>query len=384
MGRRILRFSYRSAAVVLAVIALFELTLRIIYYPSFEYMKLVETDPFRWSRLRAGAIEEIIFQSPSIKDRPPLKEIKVRVNSHHMRSREEYSRSKPGSLFRVVCLGDSITFGWDLAMESTYPYLLEDRLNSQGSTVRAQVMNAGFPSYTSRQGLIWLDRELLSFSPDAVIVQFGFNDAMYYWLRMSGPLRFSPDREVMQGRPGSWQPIEQKLTDPLTELLHMSHAGRIILASFSTLTQDKRAGTFARSRVPSRDFRDNLMEIYRLCRGSGARTILVEPWGTQEKYRAIIRAVASETGCALVSQSSIIEQALNHPGRVLEQERMRPRVQRLRARYGDEFLGSNRLYFFLVDMLHPNEVSNLLLVDRIVDALDIQCQLDKNDGPALE
>ena len=39
-------------------------------------------------------------------------------------TRLEFSRVE-GSFPRLVCLGDSVTFGWNIAYEKSFPYLLE-------------------------------------------------------------------------------------------------------------------------------------------------------------------------------------------------------------------------------------------------------------------
>ena len=62
----------------------------------------------------------------------------------------------------VVCLGDSIT-------HAGYPAELQSLLG-------ANVINAGVPGNTSKQGLARLDKDVLAHKPNVVVVLFGTND----------------------------------------------------------------------------------------------------------------------------------------------------------------------------------------------------------------
>lgn len=83
----------------------------------------------------------------------------------------------PGEL-RVVCLGDSITFGLGLREEDTMPSALE-RVLASAPELRGRkvsVVNAGVPGYSIVQGERLLAR-LAPLEPDVVVVWFGMNDA---------------------------------------------------------------------------------------------------------------------------------------------------------------------------------------------------------------
>lgn len=68
----------------------------------------------------------------------------VRINSLGFRDRE-YSVQKPPGVFRILCLGDSTTFGHWLPVEKTYSKVLEELLNRiwKSSGMRFEVINAG-------------------------------------------------------------------------------------------------------------------------------------------------------------------------------------------------------------------------------------------------
>ena len=89
-------------------------------------------------------------------------------------TRLEFSRVC-SSFPRLVCLGDSVTFGWNIAYEKSFPYLLEKKLKEQYPEV--MVVNSGIGGQTVVDGLDRLDSDVFYFSPQAVIINFGLNDA---------------------------------------------------------------------------------------------------------------------------------------------------------------------------------------------------------------
>lgn len=102
----------------------------------------------------------------------------IRVEGHEARFNAlglrggEVARPKPEGRYRVVCEGGSTTFDLLAANDAeTWPARLGAEL---GST--ADVVNAGFPGWTSVQCLIALGLRDVDLSPDLVIVFSGLND----------------------------------------------------------------------------------------------------------------------------------------------------------------------------------------------------------------
>ena len=75
----------------------------------------------------------------------------------------------------VVCLGDSLTEGYGLAPEQSYPSLLERMLRERGHAVR--VVNAGVSGSTSASAASRLRWQLRS-RPDVVVIALGGNDGL--------------------------------------------------------------------------------------------------------------------------------------------------------------------------------------------------------------
>lgn len=105
--------------------------------------------------------------------RPVPYAFEVRTDGRGFNS-PEFDCARKGDSFRVVTLGDSRTMAEGVPFEATYPRKLEALLRRRGG--RVEVINAGVSGYSSYQGLVTLERELLPCRPDVVTVLFGIND----------------------------------------------------------------------------------------------------------------------------------------------------------------------------------------------------------------
>jgi acyl-CoA thioesterase-1 len=76
---------------------------------------------------------------------------------------------------RIVALGDSLTAGYGLDAEDSFPAVLEAELRKRGHDV--EVVNAGVSGDTTRGGLERLDWAVPE-GTDAVILELGANDAL--------------------------------------------------------------------------------------------------------------------------------------------------------------------------------------------------------------
>ena len=126
---------------------------------------MFEYDPERFWKLRPGVHiddpENTVWQG-------------VVSNSLGYRS-PEFDLLKPPGTIRIVCFGDSSTFGIGAEMEDSWPALLEDQLNDRGEQ-RFQVINAGVPGYTSHQGFLHMRQEVDRLQPDIVFASYANND----------------------------------------------------------------------------------------------------------------------------------------------------------------------------------------------------------------
>ncbi len=79
------------------------------------------------------------------------------------------------SSFQILALGDSLTAGYDLKAEDSFPAQLEKALRAEGLLVT--VVNSGVSGDTSAGGLARLEWALVD-RPKAAIVELGANDGL--------------------------------------------------------------------------------------------------------------------------------------------------------------------------------------------------------------
>lgn len=82
------------------------------------------------------------------------------------------SRSRP----KIIALGDSLTAGFGLAENESYPYLLQKRLNDGGYVY--EVIDAGVSGDTSLGGLERADWVLGQENAEILILELGANDLL--------------------------------------------------------------------------------------------------------------------------------------------------------------------------------------------------------------
>lgn len=96
------------------------------------------------------------------------------TNAAGFRDRE-YPRAKPDGVYRIAAIGDSVTFGWDQALDETYPKLLEAGLAAAGMA-NVEVLNFGIGGYNSLQEIELIRARALAFEPDLLLLAYVMND----------------------------------------------------------------------------------------------------------------------------------------------------------------------------------------------------------------
>jgi len=76
----------------------------------------------------------------------------------------------------LVCFGDSVTFGWNLKYEESYPFLLKQKIDDDFKD--ALVINSGIGGDTVLDALNRVDDDVIDYNPEIVFSSFGLNDGM--------------------------------------------------------------------------------------------------------------------------------------------------------------------------------------------------------------
>lgn len=105
--------------------------------------------------------------------------VNVKTESHGLRDHKERTYEKAPGTYRIMVLGDSITFGWGASYEKTFSRLLEKSLNANpplpGRTF--EVLNTGVGNSNTSMEVEYYKTEGVKFNPDLVIMAWFINDA---------------------------------------------------------------------------------------------------------------------------------------------------------------------------------------------------------------
>jgi lysophospholipase L1-like esterase len=100
------------------------------------------------------------------------------TNSYGFREDKEIPNYRLDDEYRILCVGDSSTFGLSVDQAQTYPAQLQSILNARNSGGRKyQVINGGCAGFTSFQALRFMERWVPRLKPDLVVYSIGFNDS---------------------------------------------------------------------------------------------------------------------------------------------------------------------------------------------------------------
>ncbi len=119
--------------------------------------------------------------------------VPIRINAHGLRDREFSLKPAPGT-HRILCLGDSFTFGYGVLPEDSYPKQLEALLHDRYPGKKFEVINGGFAAGERISNhAAYLAFKGHTFEPRTVILTVCLNDigdvpmTLLAWARVSVP-----------------------------------------------------------------------------------------------------------------------------------------------------------------------------------------------------
>ena len=188
----------------------------------------------------------------------------VRINHAGIRADQEYTEKSPGRS-RLVCLGDSVTFGLGVEREQAYPAQL-------GLALDAEAINLGVPGYNTRQSLETWRRRGRALAPDVVVLFLVVND-----LESDD----YPDHRLAADPPQGVRTLRQALpvTADLAAFLCLTRAEGTLLEHAPSWEQHKR------------DFRSLVEEVRQ--QGAGLVTITEPTLDRSPRYQAAAGSLAA-------------------------------------------------------------------------------------------
>lgn len=177
----------------------------------------------------------------------------VHTNNAGFRGQENVSEIKPSGVYRILVLGDSMTFGWGVEDKETFSAVLERNLNVFAKTTnkdfKFEVLNGGFIGGYGQDGFYaYYNSFGQKFQPDMVIVSlFPYNDfsdmANTEWEKtdqdgMPTVVRL-PDTVIKYGRLAKSRPTEWKFAIPGFRNSHLAILLMRALEKYSPGAVDK-------------------------------------------------------------------------------------------------------------------------------------------------
>lgn len=162
---------------LLIVLALGEVALRIFSPVSFRNPRSdVTAEGWKGAIHQASPIPGLIYELAPNR-RVKLDSTSHTTNSHGMRNREVVpDRERP--VRRLAILGDSVTYGYGVGDDESFPSVLEQLLNAsvRESETGFEVLNFGVGGYSTRDEALLLKHKVLAFNPGLILICYDLND----------------------------------------------------------------------------------------------------------------------------------------------------------------------------------------------------------------
>lgn len=286
------------------------------------------------------------------------------TNAQHLRvekPEKTLSSKQPGTI-RIVCLGDSVTFGFrvppvwpDKPSEYDpnwlpYPMLLEKELRAANPGRAIEVITMAVPGYSSHQGLAWLRRDIDSLQPDLLTISFGWNDAS---------VSDVPDRQAI--RTNSSAVGVRWLIDHSQAFAHATRWLRSKGLKEATQTDSRRRPG---PRLSQQEYVGNMLEMIELAQARGISTVVIAA-----PYRDIV--ASSPEGEWIPLYRDALRAALNKRGvsflEILE--------------LTEKAYPSNEGWFG--ERIHPNHMGHRLIASELLNLMNSTGGLQDLKLPAL-
>jgi hypothetical protein len=212
----------------------------------------------------------------------------ARTNSLGFRG-PDFEPTKPADTYRVITLGGSSTFGFHNEDDATYPHHLQRLFDAglaggESEGPRFEVINSGFPYYTTASIRSLLESEVIDYDPDLITLYTAYNDASWplsvnaalrglFWVQQHSSIylvlkeTLLPDRRVYQ--------LQNRMRRNLQATIDMGEID-------------------ADAEAIARRYRENLEAIVDLAEARGIRVLMIRQPMTTSTVNAGIDSLSYE------------------------------------------------------------------------------------------
>lgn len=150
-------------------------------YWSLYIFKLSSQDELRTELFWEGKWDKAIPYTFTPGMSAKVHETPTRVNNQGFRGDHDFPLANSSSKLRVVCIGDSVTFGYTVSGNAAaYPAVLENLLREKIPSAR--VLNGGMPRYRTDHMANLFEPNMPVLKPDVLVILGGWNDINEYIL----------------------------------------------------------------------------------------------------------------------------------------------------------------------------------------------------------
>lgn len=270
----------------------------------------------------------------------------------------------------ILCLGDSVTFGWDVPEDDSFPAQLETILVSrypQGM----EVINAGVPGHSSHQGRLRIKNLIKRFKPECIVLCYGINDRFPAMLT---------DREC------------QSRFSKTLNLIKNSHIFTLLTAFQPTNSQirpePQNIQNAITHRVPVDHFEQNIRWMIETCRTYNTKVVLLSEYvnnigNLKDSYHWVLEKISEKEHIGLIDcvallnpfdiqvQNKNIESHTNGKNPVIQPE-VTVLDEEKGKRINIELMSFDRYekdVGIMLDPYHPNALGYRKIAEAIADHL---------------
>lgn len=225
--------------------------------------------------------------------------IRYRINSLGFRG-DDIQRKKPQGALRVLCLGDSTTYGVMVQGRRIYPAVLRRKLSEALAPRLVEVVNGGVPGYSSFHLSLLLPERFFALEPDLITMCVGVNDALLI------PGFYSSDSELYV--PWRRAAHKAKLVLGRSRLFTLLD-GAIQRVTKRLSASDRREGPSQdmKPKVTLEEYRANLTEIAHKCHDRDIPLIMFS-FSLSDAYANVMRSVAEQVGVTFLDVEPLFDQ----------------------------------------------------------------------------
>ncbi len=317
---------------------------------SAEWMKCFEEAKYLQYKMKPN-VRAFVFNTVNQMEILKGKKVLFKSNSDGFRTKE-ISRKKEKGVFRIICLGDSATFGWGVNQEETFSKFLEDKLNSNSAQRRFEVLNLAIPGYTSYHGKAVFEHFALKYSPDMLILSFGGNDGR--------PIPKKAKKILERGR--KFQGINYFLLNLKTyrfmrRLLYARHN------PFKKIQEKKGANLDMEAFVTPKEYQENLGSIIKTARERGIETLLLALCCPLDYLNAMTR-ISRRMNVDRINGMKVLLESIPS---IIEGKLYPNLAKHYRELYGIENIEKRKMLYVTSDTCHPNVLGHKILADTLYD-----------------